>query len=171
VRRCWLVVLGIRQRRAKQDQADEYRRRAEECLGEAETAPASLRLQLITIAQRWFEWRMTSSALELAEKMPVVRPCESAAPALAAAGMNRTVLLVDDDSLVRMVLSDMLIGLGFDVTEAGSPAEGFVALQQAHKFDLLIFLSKPRRHGVSSMRLGGPAAFARTAAACKKSPK
>ena len=52
--------------------------------------------------------------------------------------MNRAVLLVDDDSLVRMVLSDMLIDLGFDVREAGSPAEGFVTLEQAGKLDLLI---------------------------------
>jgi hypothetical protein len=34
---------------------DEYRRRAEQCLREAETAPASLRLQLLMIAQKWFD--------------------------------------------------------------------------------------------------------------------
>jgi two-component system cell cycle sensor histidine kinase/response regulator CckA len=52
--------------------------------------------------------------------------------------MNRAVLLVDDDSLVRLVLSDMLTGLGFDVTEAANPAEGFVALEQAGEWDVLV---------------------------------
>jgi hypothetical protein len=37
------------------DNAEDCRKKAEECLREAESAPAGLRLQLITIAQRWFE--------------------------------------------------------------------------------------------------------------------
>jgi hypothetical protein len=37
------------------DNAEDCRKKAQECLREAEDAPAGLRLQLITIAQRWFE--------------------------------------------------------------------------------------------------------------------
>jgi hypothetical protein len=35
--------------------ADDYRRRAAKCLSEAESAPAHLRLTLLTIAQKWRE--------------------------------------------------------------------------------------------------------------------
>jgi hypothetical protein len=42
--------------------ANEYRKKAEECLRDAEHAPTSLRLPLITIAQRWFE---LAEAIEL----------------------------------------------------------------------------------------------------------
>src|SRR4051794_4364146 len=37
------------------DEADRYRKRTEQRLRDAEEAPPSMRLQLITIAQRWFE--------------------------------------------------------------------------------------------------------------------
>src|SRR3954463_7279709 len=52
--------------------------------------------------------------------------------------MTRTVLLVDDDPLVRLVMSDMLDELGFSVTEVGSPAEAITTLGQAGAPDLLI---------------------------------
>jgi hypothetical protein len=51
----WPVVSGTRHRSGMvMETADEYRRRAEQCLREAEIAPAHLRLQLLVIAQKWF---------------------------------------------------------------------------------------------------------------------
>jgi len=37
------------------DNPDAYRAKAEQCIKDAEGAPLELRLQLITIAQRWYE--------------------------------------------------------------------------------------------------------------------
>jgi PAS domain S-box-containing protein len=57
------------------------------------------------------------------------------AEARAAAG---TVLLVDDEELVRMTTSDMLVDLGFEVVEASSGEEALELLQRGLAPDLLL---------------------------------
>jgi CheY-like chemotaxis protein len=48
------------------------------------------------------------------------------------------VLLVDDEELVRMSTGDMLIDLGFEVTEAGSAEEALNIVADGEVYDLLI---------------------------------
>jgi PAS domain S-box-containing protein len=49
-----------------------------------------------------------------------------------------TVLLVDDEELVRMSTSDMLADLGYAVIEAGSAEEALRLVEQGQSFDLLV---------------------------------
>jgi CheY-like chemotaxis protein len=49
-----------------------------------------------------------------------------------------TVLLVDDEELVRMSTSDMLADLGYAVVEANSAEEALRLVEQGQSFDLLV---------------------------------
>ncbi|WP_084631776.1 GAF domain-containing protein [Agrobacterium larrymoorei] len=48
------------------------------------------------------------------------------------------VLLVDDEDLVRMVTSDMLVDLGYEVIEVASGEEALQLVTSGHRFDLLV---------------------------------
>lgn len=56
-------------------------------------------------------------------------------PRVAARG---TVLLVDDEDLVRLATTDMLVELGYAVVEAKSGEEALRLINQGHSFDLLV---------------------------------
>ncbi len=49
-----------------------------------------------------------------------------------------TVLLVDDEALVRMSTADMLVELGFEVIEAGSAEEALKLIRSDQKHDLIV---------------------------------
>jgi CheY-like chemotaxis protein len=61
-----------------------------------------------------------------------------AAPSVAATAVAGTVLLVDDEDLVRASTADMLVDLGFEVVEARSGTEALARLTTAGPFDLLV---------------------------------
>jgi PAS domain S-box-containing protein len=63
-----------------------------------------------------------------------VRP----APGVATAAVAGTVLLVDDEDLVRASTADMLVDLGFEVIEARSGSEALARLDEAGAIDLLV---------------------------------
>ncbi len=52
--------------------------------------------------------------------------------------VRRTVLLVDDDALVRLALAEALGDLGFEVIEAQSAADALDYLPGLHDLDVLI---------------------------------
>jgi PAS domain S-box-containing protein len=61
------------------------------------------------------------------------------APALRlVSGRGETVLLVDDEPIVRMMLVEMMQELGFVVMEAGSAAEAIVVLRSRKRVDILV---------------------------------
>ena len=65
-----------------------------------------------------------------------------------------TVLLVDDDELVRFATAEMLTDLGHDVVQAASGMAALEALRQANRFDLLITdYLMPSMTGVELARL------------------
>lgn len=64
------------------------------------------------------------------------------AAALAVTG-TETVLLVDDDEVVRATVASMLEGLGYEVITAASGAEAISILEKGTAIELLEFLSKP----------------------------
>ncbi len=55
-----------------------------------------------------------------------------------AAQAGEAVLVVDDEPAVRMLVSEVLRGLGYGVTEAASGAEGLRVLQSTQRIDLLV---------------------------------
>lgn len=59
-------------------------------------------------------------------------------PAIAAEGGSEHVLLVEDDELVRRFVHDQLVGLGYRVTEVGSPSEALRLLASDQPYDLLL---------------------------------
>ena len=59
-------------------------------------------------------------------------------PRAAAAKVGETVLVVDDEPAVRMLVSDVLGDLGYDVIEAADGAEGLRILQSKQRVDLLV---------------------------------
>ena len=61
-----------------------------------------------------------------------------AVPSVAAAAVAGTVLLVDDEDLVRASTADMLVDLGFEVVEARSGTEALARLATTGPFDLLV---------------------------------
>jgi CheY-like chemotaxis protein len=60
------------------------------------------------------------------------------APGVASAAVAGTVLLVDDEDLVRASTADMLVDLGFEVIEARSGSEALARLDEAGAIDLLV---------------------------------
>ncbi len=57
---------------------------------------------------------------------------------VSAAGVGETVLVVDDEPVVRMLIGDMLRDLGYGVVEAADGAEGLRVLQSKQGIDLLV---------------------------------
>lgn len=60
------------------------------------------------------------------------------APPGAAEQTGQTVLVIDDEPLVRMLVVDVLADLGYDVLEASDGVEGLKLLRSAARIDLLI---------------------------------
>jgi PAS domain S-box-containing protein len=85
------------------------------------------RLGLGTNVELW----LPSSAAELATKP---RALENSAPTSSTG----TVLLVDDEELVRASTADMLIDLGYAVIEAKSGEEAIRLMERGEGFDLLV---------------------------------
>ena len=67
-----------------------------------------------------------------------VEPEGDAANALSAPAGRGTVLLVDDEILVRMSTADMLSDLGFAVIEAGSAEEALELIRDGTQYDLIV---------------------------------
>jgi len=63
---------------------------------------------------------------------------ESPAGAAAASGHEGTVLLVDDEALVRASTAHMLADLGYKVVEASSAEEALGLVEDGRRFDLLV---------------------------------
>ena len=57
---------------------------------------------------------------------------------VSTAGAGETVLVVDDEPVVRMLISDMLRDLGYGVVEAADGAEGLRVVQSRQDIDLLV---------------------------------
>jgi PAS domain S-box-containing protein len=62
-------------------------------------------------------------------------PADSQAP---ARGTGETVLVVDDEPAVRMLINDVLLDLGYDVLEAENGAAGLNLLNSGRRVDLLV---------------------------------
>ncbi len=54
------------------------------------------------------------------------------------AGAGKTVLVVDDEALVRMLIADVLDELGFKILQGATAAEGLRILQSDAPIDLLV---------------------------------
>lgn len=70
-------------------------------------------------------------------------------------GSMRTVLVVDDEPLVRMLGADMMMDLGFDVLEAetGEEALGLITTRR----DIALLLTDVRMPGMDGVELAGRA--------------
>lgn len=60
------------------------------------------------------------------------------APLDAAAGSGETVLVVDDESTVRLMIADVLRDMGYRVIEAADSAAGLAILRSKRRIDLLV---------------------------------
>jgi len=79
--------------------------------------------------------------------IPAALPDEPSGTAAPAGADVAHILVIDDDETVRQVLSDMLVELGHDVSQAPSGPEG-LALCDRERFDLVITdLSMPDMSG------------------------
>jgi PAS domain S-box-containing protein len=77
---------------------------------------------------------------------------EDAPPLLSAPTRAKSVLIVEDNSINRSVLRDMLTGLGHEVSEAKDGLEGLHAAQ-AEGFDLIVMdISMPVMDGIEAAR-------------------
>jgi PAS domain S-box-containing protein len=80
----------------------------------------------------------TNVELWLPESAVAPEPAEPVAIVAASAEVRGSVLLVDDEELVRMSTADMLSDLGYSVTEATSGEDALRVLSTAGPFDLLV---------------------------------
>ncbi len=69
--------------------------------------------------------------------MPGKTQDESGAP-VAAADIRKTILLVDDEALVRMVLAEELEDLGYTIVDAGDAQQAMKLINEGGKIDLLL---------------------------------
>jgi CheY-like chemotaxis protein len=70
---------------------------------------------------------------------PAQRDGENAAGAPAnASGAGETVLVVDDEATVRMMIADVLRDMGYRVIEAADSVEGMAVLRSDERIDLLV---------------------------------
>jgi CheY-like chemotaxis protein len=69
--------------------------------------------------------------VEAAEAHPV-----HDAPLLGSGG--KSVLIIDDEPIIRMLVVDALEEMGFECAEAGDGPEGLAILERAERLDLLI---------------------------------
>jgi PAS domain S-box-containing protein len=88
-------------------------------------------------------------------------PVQDAAPSRPQAPSLQTVLLVEDDDLIRMTTAEMLKDLGFVVVEAGTAEEALTALQTAPVDVLVTDLNLP---GASGSELAAQARILRPSA-------
>ena len=65
-------------------------------------------------------------------------PAPATTPGPARASGGQTVLVVDDEPAVRMLLAEVLADAGYDILEAGNGAAGLTLLQSARPIDLLL---------------------------------
>ena len=75
--------------------------------------------------------------LPVADKAAAVRTRSAAEPARSV-GRRLSVLLVDDEDIVRVATAEMIRDLGHDVEEAGSGAEALASLENGLNVDVLI---------------------------------
>ena len=83
----------------------------------------------------------TTLCLHLPRHMGEVDEAEDTAgagPALAPADTEKTVLVVDDEAVVRMLMVDVLEEMGLEVLEAGNGASALKILQSDASVDILI---------------------------------
>jgi response regulator NasT len=70
---------------------------------------------------------------------------------MAEAVKKRTVIVAEDESLIRMDIVETLIEHGFDVIAEASDGEQAVALVNEHKPDLLVMdIKMPNLDGISA---------------------
>ena len=60
------------------------------------------------------------------------------APAPAAAGAHQAVLVVDDEATVRMLVTEVLVDLGYQSVEAADGPDALVVLRSPARLDLLV---------------------------------
>ncbi len=95
--------------------------------------------------------------LPLAAEAAAVEELESGAPVRAP--RQATILLVDDEELVRMATAEMLSDLGYTLVEANSAAEALRLLRSRQPPDLMITdYLMPGMNGAELMELAGPLA-------------
>jgi CheY-like chemotaxis protein len=67
-----------------------------------------------------------------------------------AAGGQTTVLVVDDDQVLRSMLSKLLNALGYKVVEAGDGVEALAVVEQNSVTAILMDVMMPRMDGFPS---------------------
>ena len=80
----------------------------------------------------------TSVKIYLPATSDMVMPDEGAKAAVEHDGRGRTVLLVEDDESVRLLVSEVLAELRYDTLEAGSADEALPILTSDQQIDLLV---------------------------------
>jgi len=75
--------------------------------------------------------------LPVADKAAAIQARPTAEPARSV-GRRLSVLLVDDENIVRVATAEMIRDLGHDVEEAGSGAEALATLESGLKVDVLV---------------------------------
>lgn len=63
--------------------------------------------------------------------------------------MKKTILIIDDDELLRSLVSMALTAKGFDCVQAGSGAKGFQVLENLEPDLILLDLRMPEMDGLS----------------------
>ncbi|WP_244644653.1 hybrid sensor histidine kinase/response regulator [Azorhizobium oxalatiphilum] len=66
------------------------------------------------------------------------QPPERIAPQAVIEGSGQTVLLVEDDASVRLLVRDVLEELGYAAMEAAEPSAAVQLLETGHRFDLMV---------------------------------
>lgn len=103
-----------------------------------------------TVAEIWLPQAAEAAAAEDLESRPPVR-----------APRQATILLVDDEDLVRMGTAEMLSDLGYTVVEANSAAEALRLLRSREPPDLMITdYLMPGMNGAELIELANPLATA-----------
>jgi CheY-like chemotaxis protein len=76
--------------------------------------------------------------LPVATKDAAARPRPSALEPAASVGRRLSVLIVDDEDLVRVATAEMIRDLGHEVAEAASASEALTRLESAKDIDVLV---------------------------------
>ncbi|TPG51850.1 response regulator [Roseomonas nepalensis] len=107
----------------------------------------------LSIASAPGEGTSVSLLLPVAAAAAAPAPPGTAAPARRGPDRRPRVLLVDDEPIVREVLSAQLADLGYAVTEAADGNAALAALDAAEPFDILVSdLAMPGLDGVALIR-------------------
>jgi CheY-like chemotaxis protein/anti-sigma regulatory factor (Ser/Thr protein kinase) len=96
----------------------------------------------------WFDLALEPAAQEGPSAPPSAPGC-----VVGYAGVRRRILVVDDVATNRVLLLDMLGGLGFDLCEAGDGAEALSVLASSKPDLILLDIRMPRVGGLEALGL------------------